>query len=63
MEKVNLSQPAKNNMDLCKGQPVNSIIALWQLGRVKSSIITELSQYYGVKDNMSDVANALSKDK
>lgn len=56
-----LSKFAQNHIQLCKGEPSQKIIMLWQIGRVPQSIITELAENFGTEDNMHAVANVLSR--
>ena len=60
---MKLSAQAQNNINLCKGQPVNNIVMIWKMGRINSSIIAELAEYYGVANNIESVAQSVSRDR
>ncbi len=56
-----MTKQAQNNINLCKGNSKDKIMALWTMGNVGASIISEIAEHYSIKNDRNTVAEYLSK--
>ena len=53
-------QQIQNNIDLCKGEPVEKILRLFKLGMYRESQIKQFAEYFGCSADKHEVALHLS---